>query len=105
MRIEKDRKKAYIGVGFQERSEALDFKIALQEYKKYLDEPEYEDDSEEQDYSLQEGETLHVEVSIKNKKVGDVFLEWEVEAQQKKGGGCHRGRWERCSGASSRVWT
>lgn len=69
MRIEKDRKKAYIGVGFQERSEALDFKIALQEYKKYLDEPEYEDDSEEQDYSLQEGETLHVEVSIKNKKV------------------------------------
>ena len=30
MRIEKDRKKAYIGVGFQERSEALDFKIALQ---------------------------------------------------------------------------
>ena len=32
MRIEKDRKKAYIGVGFQERSEALDFKIALQEY-------------------------------------------------------------------------
>ena len=74
MRIEKDRKKAYIGVGFQERSEALDFKIALQEYKKYLDEPEYEDDSEEQDYSLQEGETLHVEVSIKNKKVGDVFF-------------------------------
>lgn len=51
MRIEKDRKKAYIGVGFQERSEALDFKIALQEYKKYLDEPEYEEDSEEQDYS------------------------------------------------------
>ena len=73
MRIEKDRKKAYIGVGFQERSEALDFKIALQEYKKYLDEPEYEDDSEEQDYSLQEGETLHVEVSIKNKKVSDVI--------------------------------
>ena len=69
MRIEKDRKKAYIGVGFQERSEALDFKIALQEYKKYLDEPEYEEDSEEQDYSLQEGETLHVDVAIKNKKV------------------------------------
>ena len=68
MRIEKDRKKAYIGVGFQERSEALDFKIALQEYKKYLDEPEYEEDSEEQDYSLQEGETLHVDVAIKNKK-------------------------------------
>ena len=73
MRIEKDRKKAYIGIGFQERSEALDFKIALQEYKKYLDEPEYEDDSEEQDYSLQEGETLHVDVAIKNKKV---FLGW-----------------------------
>ena len=69
MRIEKDRKKAYIGVGFQERSEALDFKIALQEYKKYLDEPDYEDDDEEQDYALQEGETLHVEVAIKTKKV------------------------------------
>ena len=34
MRIEKDRKKAYVGIGFQERSEALNFKIALQEYKK-----------------------------------------------------------------------
>ena len=69
MRIEKERKKAYIGLGFQERSEALDFKIALQEYKKYLDEPEDWDDDEEQDYSLQEGESLHVEVAIKNKKV------------------------------------
>ena len=48
MRIEKDRKKAYIGIGFQERSEALDFKIALQEYKKYLDEPEELSDEEEQ---------------------------------------------------------
>lgn len=74
MRIEKDRKKAYIGVGFQERSEALDFKIALQEYKKYLDEPEYEDDDEEQDYALQEGETLHVEVAIKTKKVVVILL-------------------------------
>ena len=46
MRIEKDRKKAYIGIGFQERSEALDFKIALQEYKKYLDEPEDLSDEE-----------------------------------------------------------
>ena len=70
MRIEKDRKKAYIGVGFQERSEALDFKIALQEYKKYLDEPDDLSDEEEQDYSLQEGETLHVEVAIKSKRVG-----------------------------------
>ena len=34
---------------FQERSEALDFKIALQEYKKYLDEPEELSDEEEQD--------------------------------------------------------
>ena len=51
MRIEKDRKKAYIGVGFQERSEALDFKIALQEYKKYFDESEDEEDDEEQDYA------------------------------------------------------
>ena len=72
MRIEKDRKKAYIGVGFQERSEALDFKIALQEYKKYLDEPEYE----EEDYALQDGETLHVEVAIKNKKVLYEFHEF-----------------------------
>ena len=71
MRIEKDRKKAYIGIGFQERSEALDFKIALQEYKKYLDEPEDLSDEEEQDYSLQDGETLHVDVAIKNKRVRD----------------------------------
>ena len=69
MRIEKDRKKAYIGIGFQERSEALDFKIALQEYKKYLDEPEELSDEEEQDYALQDGESLHVVVAIKNKKV------------------------------------
>ena len=69
MRIEKDRKKAYIGIGFQERSEALDFKIALQEYKKYLDEPEELSDEEEQDYALQDGESLQVEVAIKNKKV------------------------------------
>ena len=66
MRIEKDRKKAYIGIGFQERSEALDFKIALQEYKKYLDEPE---ELSDEDYALQDGESLHVEVAIKNKKV------------------------------------
>lgn len=83
MRIEKDRKKAYIGVGFQERSEALDFKIALQEYKKYLDEPEYEDDDEEQDYALQEGETLHVEVAIKNKKV-KVKLIHDIQRHNKK---------------------
>ena len=76
MRIEKDRKKAYIGVGFQERSEALDFKIALQEYKKYMDEPEYVEDDEEQDYALQDRETLHVEVAIKNKKVLSEFHEF-----------------------------
>ena len=49
----------------------MDFKIALQEYKKYLDEPEDLSDEEEQDYSLQEGETLHVDVAIKNKRVGE----------------------------------
>lgn len=83
MRIEKDRKKAYIGIGFQERSEALDFKIALQEYKKYLDEPEDLSDEEEQDYSLQEGETLHVDVAIKNKRVSERVVD-ELQRHNKK---------------------
>ena len=86
MRIEKDRKKAYIGIGFQERSEALDFKIALQEYKKYLDEPEDLSDEEEQDYSLQDGETLHVDVAIKNKRVGLGIGSSLAETQQEEGG-------------------
>ncbi|KAK8803278.1 hypothetical protein WA158_000972 [Blastocystis sp. Blastoise] len=60
VRIEKNKKKAYVGLGFQERSEALDFKIALQEYKKYIEEPEEEDeDGEEADFTLGDGETLH----------------------------------------------
>ena len=69
VRIEKNKKKTYVGLGFQERSEALDFKIALQEYKKYLEEPEEEDeDEEENDYSLAEGKTLHVDINLKSKK-------------------------------------
>jgi adaptin ear-binding coat-associated protein 1/2 len=53
LRIENNGKTAFIGLGFEERSEAFDFSVALQDFKKYLQniqKPKIKE--EEKDYSL-----------------------------------------------------
>lgn len=61
-------RKAMLGIGFEERSEAFDLSIALQEARKALGlEPQQspaakkkEEEEEKRDYSLKEGETITV---------------------------------------------
>lgn len=35
LRVENEGRHAYLGMGFQERTDAFDFNVALQEYTKY----------------------------------------------------------------------
>ncbi|KAG9015280.1 hypothetical protein FRB93_012979 [Tulasnella sp. JGI-2019a] len=72
LRVEDSGKKAYIGIGFAERTEAFDFNVALQDYTKRQKatlNQEASDDSGEpkvsphlpavrKDFSLKEGQTL-----------------------------------------------
>ncbi|KAJ0054501.1 hypothetical protein Pint_02400 [Pistacia integerrima] len=68
---------AFIGIGFRERTQAYDFQAALHDHMKYLNKKKTAEEMEQQfqntssgDYSLKEGETIHVE--IKNKSSGRV---------------------------------
>lgn len=68
---------AFIGIGFRERTEAYDFQAALHDHMKYLDKKKTAEEMEQQfqstsavDYSLKEGETLHLH--LKNKSSGRV---------------------------------
>ena len=69
-------RKAMLGIGFEERSEAFDLSVALQEARKALGlEPQQnlaakkkEEEEEKRDYSLKEGETITV--SFGNSKFG-----------------------------------
>ncbi|KAJ7074096.1 hypothetical protein C8F01DRAFT_8215 [Mycena amicta] len=74
VRVEDDGRKAYLGMGFQERSDSFDFNVALQDYTKRrrieLNPPE--DDTPapsphvpagpKKDYSLKEGQTFSINI-------------------------------------------
>lgn len=65
-------KHAYIGMGFQERSEAFDFNVALQDFTKHLKnettpKPEYT--GPKVDYSWKEGETININIGKLKKSV------------------------------------
>lgn len=74
--------KAVLGIGFEERSEAIDFGIALQEARKvhYMDGATSVQTKKggkaaavpraemKKDFSLKEGETIHVDIGIKGRR-------------------------------------
>ena len=79
-------KKAVLGIGFEERSEAIDFGIALQEARKVqnmdgegrskanvlgqVSKSAQEKKEVKKDFSLKEGETIHVEIGGKGRRQG-----------------------------------
>ncbi|KAF8201782.1 adaptin ear-binding coat-associated protein 1 [Pholiota molesta] len=82
VRVEDAGKKAYIGLGFAERSDSFDFNVALQDYTKrrraVLNPPV---DNEEvvsphvpagpkKDYTLKEGQTFSINIPGRNKTTG-----------------------------------
>jgi len=65
-------KHAYIGMGFQERSEAFDFNVALQDFTKHLKNetaPKPEFTGPKVDYSWKEGETININIGKLKKSV------------------------------------
>lgn len=74
---------AFIGIGFRERTEAYDFQAALHDHMKYLDKKKTAEEMEQQfqntsavDYSLKEGETLHLDLKNKSSvRVKSKFFE------------------------------
>ncbi|KAJ6531231.1 hypothetical protein B0H19DRAFT_1273442 [Mycena capillaripes] len=73
VRIEDEGKKAYIGMGFQERTDSFDFNVALQDYTKRRkaalnpatdsDEPSpHIPAGPKKDYSLKEGQTFSISI-------------------------------------------
>jgi len=78
VRVEDAGKKAYIGMGFAERSDSFDFNVALQDYTKRfkaalnpepsLDEPSpHVPAGPKKDYSLKEGQTFSIAIPGRNK--------------------------------------
>ncbi|KAK0211169.1 adaptin ear-binding coat-associated protein 1 [Desarmillaria ectypa] len=81
VRIEDAGKKAYIGLGFAERTDSFDFNVALQDYSKRHRAALHPSHSEaevtsphvpagpKKDYSLKEGETFTIAIPGRNKPV------------------------------------
>ncbi|KAF9024348.1 adaptin ear-binding coat-associated protein 1 NECAP-1 [Hymenopellis radicata] len=80
VRVEDSGKKAYIGLGFTERTESFDFNVAIQDYEKRWKaartiekEPEADTPSPhvpagpKKDYSLKEGQTFSIAIPGRNK--------------------------------------
>ncbi|KAG6917926.1 hypothetical protein DXG01_000363 [Tephrocybe rancida] len=78
VRVEDAGKKAYIGMGFVERSDSFDFNVALQDYsKRYKASLNPETDADEtsphlpagpkKDYSLKEGQTFSIAIPGRSK--------------------------------------
>ncbi|KAF8965206.1 hypothetical protein BDZ97DRAFT_1918359 [Flammula alnicola] len=81
VRVEDSGKKAYIGLGFAERSDSFDFNVALQDYTKrrkaILNPPSVTDEPSphvaagpKKDYSLKEGQTFSISIPGRNKAAG-----------------------------------
>ncbi|KAF8350608.1 adaptin ear-binding coat-associated protein 1 [Amanita rubescens] len=72
IRVEDDGRKAYIGMGFLERSESFDFNVALQDYTKRFrakqnpslqaDQTTPQASGPKKDYSLKEGQTFSIKL-------------------------------------------
>ncbi|KAK7206653.1 hypothetical protein BZA70DRAFT_288122 [Myxozyma melibiosi] len=73
IRVVDGERHAYLGMGFQERSESFDFNIALQDYKRHatpgtgLTEATNAKEPTK-DYSLKAGETITVEIGNKTRR-------------------------------------
>ncbi|THH06708.1 hypothetical protein EW145_g3893 [Phellinidium pouzarii] len=77
IRVEDAGKKAYIGMGFAERTDSFDFNVSLQDYtKRYFARQNPPSPTEEssraptgpkKDYTLKEGETFSIVIPGKNK--------------------------------------
>ncbi|TEB36444.1 adaptin ear-binding coat-associated protein 1 NECAP-1 [Coprinellus micaceus] len=78
VRVEDGSKKAYIGMGFAERTDSFDFNVALQDYsKRFRAALEAASEAEEQvaqapagpkkDYTLKEGQTFSIAIPGRNK--------------------------------------
>ncbi|KIJ69168.1 hypothetical protein HYDPIDRAFT_24021 [Hydnomerulius pinastri MD-312] len=82
IRVEDAGKKAYIGMGFAERTDSFDFNVALQDYTKRaraaLNPPSpttetpspHVPSGPKKDYSLKEGQTFSISIPGKNSKQG-----------------------------------
>lgn len=82
VRVVGDGRKAVLGIGFEERGEAIDFGITLQEVRKVQaiemeagrkgmagkKAVEKEPVKEKRDFSLKEGETIHVDIGNKGRR-------------------------------------
>lgn len=66
--------KATLGLGFEDRSDAFDFGIALREARKVLgwEKPKASETSDDimRDFSLKEGEKIHIQVGGKGRREG-----------------------------------
>lgn len=64
--------KATLGLGFEDRSDAFDFGIALREARKVLgwEKPKAEASDVVRDFSLKEGEKIHIQVGGKGRREG-----------------------------------
>jgi len=100
---------AFIGMGFQERADAFDFNVALQDHKKYINqkkeaavlEQQYQNEPKK-DYSLTSGQTIHVDLKnkikaiptntpVSNKPVVPVTTSGSLLPPPPAGGSRHRG--------------
>ncbi|KAJ6618862.1 adaptin ear-binding coat-associated protein 1 NECAP-1 [Mycena sp. CBHHK59/15] len=85
VRVEDAGKKAYIGMGFQERTDSFDFNVALQDYTKRrkaaLNPPTASDEPSphipagpKKDYSLKEGQTFSISIPGRGTKAAATSL-------------------------------
>ncbi|SAL98109.1 hypothetical protein [Absidia glauca] len=75
LKIENEGRHAFIGMGFQERSDAFDFNVALQDFTKQINaEKQSEqrakevDSTPKKDYSLKEGQTINISIGNVGKR-------------------------------------
>lgn len=101
VRVEDDGKKAYIGIGFAERTDSFDFNVALQDYEKRykasLSPPSTSSDSPsphmpvgpKKDYSLKEGQTFSIAIPGRAKAAieGNLFGLETGPSESKTGSG------------------
>ncbi|EGD75295.1 hypothetical protein PTSG_06947 [Salpingoeca rosetta] len=70
VRVENQGRHAFLGMGFQERSEAFDFNVALQDFVKSLrkEKESTEPYVSKNDFSLKDGQTMKIAIKTKKNK-------------------------------------